>query len=162
MKRIVLLIFLFSLIISTSASLAQQLGSANYTSESECFTIRPDGSMIVRCTGTGPNKAIALQQARKSALYDVIFKGFIGKGSNCTCKPMLTSVSVYENNKYYFDDFFSSKTVCKRYAVRYRPQKINGNNIVYLSNGVKVYVVYKVYVNRLSKKLSLDGIKNNN
>ena len=52
-----------------------------------------DGSMTVRAWGKGKDKADALEQARKNALYDVIFKGVKKGEGTFNARPIIYEVN---------------------------------------------------------------------
>lgn len=80
---------------------------AFYTFETECMGNTMDGAIVLKVWGQGASRADAVTQAKKKAIYDVIFKG-VQKGL-CNFKPLLFEVNAEEKHKAYFDNFFSDK-----------------------------------------------------
>ena len=62
------------------AAIALLLGTSVFAQETECIGKEMDGSLTLRVWGTGRNRTDALEQAKKQAIYDVIFNG-ITKGN---------------------------------------------------------------------------------
>lgn len=65
-----------------------------------------DGTVTLRAWGHGYNKAHAIENARKEAVRQIIFKGFIGTGDG-NIRPLLNEVNAEERYQYYFTKFFS-------------------------------------------------------
>lgn len=78
--------------------------TAFYTFETECVTDPMDGSVVLRAWGQGATRADAVEQAKRQAVHDVIFKG-IQKGG-CRFKPLLYEVNAEEKYQSYFNNFF--------------------------------------------------------
>ena len=79
--------------------------NAFYTFDTECMGSEMDGSVVLRAWGQGHSRSAAMEQAKKQAVYDVIFEG-VRKGQ-CNFKPLLFEVNAREKYQAYFDKFFS-------------------------------------------------------
>ena len=90
------------------ASCSPQYHTAtNYNIETECMGVELDGSQTVKAWGKGKDRDDAVEQARKNAVRDVIFKG-ISKGNNeCNFKPLIVEVQAAEKYEDYFFKFFA-------------------------------------------------------
>ena len=75
-----------------------------------------DGSMTVRAWGKGKDKADALEQARKNALYDVIFKGVKQGEGTFNARPLIYEVNAETKYEYYFNKFFADGGEYTTYA----------------------------------------------
>lgn len=73
--------------------------------ETTCLGSGHDGSETVRAWGSGNTKAEAIEQARKNAVYGVVFKGI--KGKDCTVSTIVHEVNAAERYADYFNPFFS-------------------------------------------------------
>lgn len=74
--------------------------------ETECLNVELDGSETVRVAATGRNKTDAVEQGKKNATREIIFKG-IRKGSGgCSIRPLIMEVNAEEKYQYYFNVFF--------------------------------------------------------
>jgi hypothetical protein len=80
----------------------------HYTYETECLGSELDGSYTVRAWGVGRNQVDAMDQARKNAVRDVVFKGITKGKSDCQVKPILMEVNAQDKYRDYFNQFFSS------------------------------------------------------
>ena len=54
--------------------------SAYVNYETICMSVDLDGSQTLRVWGKGSTQADAIEQAKKNAVYDVLFKGIHGTG----------------------------------------------------------------------------------
>ena len=75
-----------------------------------------DGSITVRAWGKGKNKPQALEQARRNALHDVIFKGITQGEGGLTTRPLIYEVNAQEKYEYYFNRFFAEGGEYVNYA----------------------------------------------
>ena len=65
-----------------------------------------DGTVTFRTWGHGYNKAHAIENARKEAVRQILFKGLTGTGDG-NLRPLLTEVNAEEKYQYYFSKFFA-------------------------------------------------------
>lgn len=84
--------------------------------ETECLGVELDGSQTLRVWGTGKDKADAIEQAKKNAVRDVIFKGINAGTGECNKKPLLLEVNAQEKYEYYFNAFFKDGGAYKKYV----------------------------------------------
>ena len=75
--------------------------------QTECLGTHQNGSQMLRAWGKGKNKATALENARKTAVFDVIFKGINAGNSECSKKPLLNEVNARERYESFFNSFFA-------------------------------------------------------
>lgn len=82
--------------------------SVSYKSlEIECLNSERDGSQTLRVWGEGRNKNDAIEQAKKDAVYAVIFKGIRGgTEKGCNVHPIVFEVNAEKKYEYYFNTFF--------------------------------------------------------
>lgn len=105
MKITFLLLGLLLLLCNRQAA-AQSYG-APYASV-ECVNVELDGSITVRVTGSGRNRLDAKEQARKNAVYNVIFKGVKIAGKNSTLsRPLIYEVNAEEKYEQFVNEFFA-------------------------------------------------------
>lgn len=74
--------------------------------ETICMGVERDGSQTLRVWGKGSTKADAIEQAKKNAVYDVLFTGIRGNGE-CNQRPLVPEVNARERYAKYFNPFFS-------------------------------------------------------
>ena len=84
-KRIFKTILLLALGFMSHVSAQRNSNIGFYIIEPECLGVELDGSVTLRSWGTGRNRIDAVDQAKKNAVYHVLFKG-IRKG-NPECSP---------------------------------------------------------------------------
>ena len=80
--------------------------SSYHSFESECLGVELDGSETLRAWGRGKNRTDAIEQAKKNAVRDVLFKGVAAGSRECSVRPLVTEVNAQERYAYYFNDFF--------------------------------------------------------
>ena len=73
-----------------------------------------DGSITVRSYGEGKRKADAREQARKNAVYTIMFKGIEAKGQ--PIRPLVTEANAYERHEDYFATFFADGGTYKEFV----------------------------------------------
>ncbi len=86
------------------------------TFETECLGTELDGSQTLRSWGKGKDKADAIEQAKKNAVRDVIFKGINAGSGECSKKPLILEVNAQEKYEYYFNAFFKDGGAYKKYV----------------------------------------------
>lgn len=85
---------------------ADSTNSAYYNSDTECLGVELDGSQTLRVWATGRNKTDAIEQCKKNAVNEVIFKGIQSGNGGCSNKPLIMEVNAKEKYEYYFNVFF--------------------------------------------------------
>ena len=91
----------------SSSYAQQQHTAANYNNETECMGVELDGSQTVKAWGKGKDRNDAVEQARKNAVRDVIFKGIRNGNDECNMKPLIVEVQAAEKYEDYFFEFFA-------------------------------------------------------
>ena len=91
----------------TPIHISSDYASANF--QTECMRVELDGSQTLRAFGKGKNKKEAIEQAKKNAVRDVIFKGINAGSSECNKRPLVNEVNAIEKHSYYFNLFFKDK-----------------------------------------------------
>lgn len=76
-----------------------------------------NGIQLLRAWGKGNNKSEAITRARKAALEAVLFSGITDGSSACSPKPLLPGANARENNRDFFNAFFSDKGAWAKFAV---------------------------------------------
>lgn len=91
---------------SCSKKTTEVVSSAAYTNfQTTCMGVEHDGSQTLRAWGKGNNKADAVEQAKKNAVNDVLFKGIKGTGP-CNTTPLVPEVNARQRYARYFNPFF--------------------------------------------------------
>ena len=90
--------------ISISCSSKKSI-AANYSNPTECLGVELDGSQTLKAWGNGRNRQDAVDQAKKNAIRDVIFKGIRDGKSECNTKPLVFEVNAQDKYEDYFNVF---------------------------------------------------------
>lgn len=125
--------------------------------ETECLGVEGDGSQTLRAWGLGRNKSDAVEQAKKNAVYDVIFKGIKAGVAGCNTRPLIGEVNARERYEEYFDRFFMDGGEYKDYisgADEKRFSKSKSKNKV----GARYGVTVRVLRSELRAQLKADGL----
>lgn len=105
MKRFALILFATTILVvgcSTSYQSAMQSGpSIQYLNN------QGDGSITVRVSATGKTRRDALGQARKYAVWQVLFRGVNVTDNVLLSKPLVTEVNAEEKYQAFFNTFFA-------------------------------------------------------
>jgi hypothetical protein len=156
MKKIFNIVFVCLFCTLMSCNTSNKLG-AYYTYETECLGTELDGSYTLRAWGIGRNAVDAIEQARKNAVRDVIFKG-ITKGRNeCQIKPILFEVNAYDRYRDYFNRFFTDKGPYNKY-VNYKDKRAGSSKRQRTDAEIKKGVIVRVKYAELREKLIQDSI----
>ena len=86
------------------------------TFETTCLGSSMDGTMRVMAWGTGPSKAIAIENAKRNALRDVIFKGIKSGSAECNKNALTYEMNAQERYEDYFNAFFADGGAYLRYV----------------------------------------------
>ncbi len=109
--RFSILVVLFSVCILS----AQDKLGGNYVYETECYGSELDGSITVKAWGNGRNQSDAVEQAKKNAVRDIIFKGIQNGKSDCSRVPLLLDPNAQQKFQEYFFNFFTDSGEYKNY-----------------------------------------------
>ncbi|MBL0047198.1 MAG: hypothetical protein IPP32_03775 [Bacteroidetes bacterium] len=90
-----------------SACHPQKKIAGNYTYETECMGTEMDGSQTLKAWGYGKNRVDAVEQAKKNAVRDVLFKGIRNGKTECNVKPVVFDVNAQEKYEDFFNKFFA-------------------------------------------------------
>ncbi len=101
-----------------------------------------DGSQTLRVFGKGKNKADAIEQAKKNAVRDILFKGINAGPGECSQRPLINEVNAQEKYAYYFNPFFKDKGSYRNYVKldEKRLSRIKSSNSTQENWGVVVTV----------------------
>ena len=146
-------LLLLTVIISTpvlgQSSKQQKKTSSYYDFETECLQDKLDGSYIFYTWGKGSDKSEAINQAKKNAINDLLFKG-INKG--CQLNPLIIEINGGVKYKSYVNSFFQ-KDFNDFITIEKSPKKLFKSE-QQTTYGVKVCIK----TDALKKKLIKDNI----
>lgn len=116
------------------------------------------GTYVIRTSGNGRNAAKARQEAKKLAVYEVIFNGVPSASSTVSpLKPLLLEVNAKEKYQDYFNAFFADDGEYENY-ISSRDKKAGSSSWMRNNNEVKCQTVVSVDVSALKAKLVQDNI----
>lgn len=99
--------FLGAISCNTPTQISSDYAYLGFTTE--CLGVELDGSQTLRVFGIGKDKADAIEQAKKNAVRDVIFRGINAGSGECFQRPLINEVNAQEKYSYYFNPFFKDK-----------------------------------------------------
>jgi hypothetical protein len=101
-------ILLLSVLLVILASCGVKVSESYYDQPVKILRAEYDGSYVIRSSGKGRNAAAALAEARKQAVYDVVFNGVPSTTSTVSSlKPLLLEVNAKTKYQDYFNSFFA-------------------------------------------------------
>ena len=163
MKNIIIT-SIFILCIFGSCKLRQQKKTAGYYHyDTECLGVELDGSQTLRTWGIGRNRLDAVEQAKKNAVRDVLFKGILKGKNECNQKPVLFEVNAQEKHEDYFNKFFADKGPYAEFISMKDERIIPGilKEKTKIEDEVNEEVVVRVLRAELKKKMIDDKIISN-
>ena len=95
---------------------AAQTQTVYDTQSIKCLGTELDGSQTLRVTGYGRNRSDAKEQAKKNAVYAVIFDGVRDGVKGCNLRPLVTEVNARERYEDYFNIFFMDNGEYQKYV----------------------------------------------
>lgn len=95
----------FCLVLTSLEAQVSKTGS-DYIFPSRCLGVELDGSVTIECYGKGRNYTDASEQAKKKAVYDVIFFGIKEGNGGCNSNPLIFSPSSQELYSDFIANFF--------------------------------------------------------
>ncbi len=138
--------------------LAALLCWSAFAQETTCISKEMDGSLTLRVMGTGRNKIDAFEQAKKQAVYDVLFKGITKGNTDYNMRPVMTEVNARQRHQDYFDSFFKDGGEYHKY-VTMQDRRIGSTKVTKRTSiDVTVVTTVRVLVPKLREKLKEDGL----
>lgn len=121
MKNKLILIALSALLIMLTGACSKKStpvskASAYVNYEPTCMGVEHDGSQTLRIWGKGSSKSDAIEQAKKNAVYEVLFNGIKGTGE-CERRPLVSEVNARERYARYFNPFFADGGEYRKFVV---------------------------------------------
>jgi len=160
-NRLVFLIVLCSTFLLGGCGSKKDI-TGNYSYKTECLGTEMDGSLTVRAWGNGRNRSDAIEQARKNAVSDVIFKGITEGTGGCNFRPVVGEVNARQRYESYFDAFFRDNGAFQKFVSK-KDEKISERfkrEPRESRHGSTYGVVLRIKRADLREKLLNDGIIN--
>lgn len=104
------------LLLLATPAIALQAQTGAQPQEVECLGVELDGSQTLRSKGKGKNKADAVEQAMKNAVWAVIFEGIHAGSAGCDMRPIVAEANAREKYEEYFNAFFRDNGGYKDYV----------------------------------------------
>ena len=133
------------------------LAAGAFAQETECISKEMDGSLTLRVWGTGRNKTDALEQAKKQAVYDVLFKGVTRGNTDYNMRPIMTEVNARQRYQDYFDIFFMDRGEYRKY-ISMEDKRVGSTRTRRNYRDVTVGTTVRVLVPQLRARLKEDGL----
>lgn len=128
--------------------------------QTECISVEQDGSQTLRVFGKGRNRKDAVEQAKKDAVYEVLFNGVLKGNKGYNLRPVVTEVNARERYQDYFDIFFMDGGEYLKY-VSMADRRLGSTQKVKDNNAQVGYLVtVRVLIPELRVRLKQDGIIN--
>ena len=147
-----------------SYSVFSQSSTAGYINyKAECLGTELDGSMTLKAWGSGRNNSDAVEQAKKNAVAEILFKGISVGQTVCSRSPLLIDIGAEKKHEEYFATFFSDDGPYKEFVSLKDEQIKHKIKREKKKTDVSVTISVIVRVNRLAlkKKLVADNIMAN-
>ena len=164
MKKILISIIVVGLLLpSCRIKDPQRRIAGNYTFTISCLGTELDGSQTVESWGYGRYRIDAAEQAKKNAVYAVIFDGLKDGREGCEVRPLVNEVNAKEKYEAYFNKFFADKGEYLNY-VSLRDERL-GDKITRdkkgATHGTTRSMIVRVLRPQLKQKLIDDNILKN-
>lgn len=133
----------------------------NWRFEVECAGIGEPGTSLVKVWTYSRSKRVAINQAKKNAVYAIVFRGYSGKAEGCHTQPPLDNDPIMNSKtKAFFDNFFSDTGDYLKFASLSGDGRIGPGDIMRVGKRreYKIGVVVTVMTSRLRKYLESAGV----
>lgn len=157
MKKILFAIATAALLFSAGSVQAKTRKATFQKQAIECLGVEGDGSQTVRVTGTGKNKADAVEQAMKDAVMAVIFDGIRGGMQGCDSRPLISEMNAHDKYEDYFNIFFMDKGEYSKYVTT-EDRRIFSDSRARNKYFKNIRVTVRVYRSELKARLKADGV----
>lgn len=134
--------------------------TGNYPKEPECMGVEMDGSQTLKTWGFGSSRTDAIEQAKKNAVRDVLFKGIRNGKNECDQRPLVAEVNAQEKYEDYFNNFFKDGGPYSKFvSMKDEPAiKIPAKYRNSATDGVEYGLIVRVLRADLKKQLLSDNI----
>lgn len=123
MKKKSVLVIGISLIILSGCASKKITTAAFHNYNTECMGKSMDGSQTLRVWASGRNRANAIEQAKKKAVYDVVFTGITSGSGECNAYPVIDEANARIKYEAYFDTFFADGGAYRQYVTTVNQKK---------------------------------------
>ena len=156
MKRFILVALAIASLVLVGCGVRSSQTFYNY--DSHIISTELDGSYNIRAFGRGRNAVVAYDEARKQAVYDVLFNGVQSSNSRVSSlKPLMLEVNARERYEDYFNAFFADGGAYREFTSLHDTRSLTEN---WHNSKLQVLVQVSITVDRkgLKQKLIEDNI----
>lgn len=156
MKRFILVALAIASLVLVGCGVRSSQTFYNY--DSRIISTELDGSYNIRAFGRGRNAVVAYDEARKQAVYDVLFNGVQSSNSRVSSlKPLMLEVNARERYEDYFNAFFADGGAYREFTSLHDTRILTEN---WHNSKLQVLVQVSITVDRkgLKQKLIEDNI----
>lgn len=155
MKKTLLLTAIAALM--SFADVAAQKITSQRVPAPDCMGVELDGSQTLRAYGSGRNRHDAIQQARKNAVYAVMFDGIRNGAAGCDQRALINEPNAREKYEDYFNAFFRDNGPYVDFVTT-QDQRAASRNRDRERTFVNFAVTVRVLRGELKARLKADGI----
>lgn len=116
MNKQLIFIAVMTLTLLASCKSKEITTAAFHDYTTECIGKSMDGTQTLRVWVSGRNRADAIEQAKKKAVYDVVFAGIQAGGGECNAYPVIDEANARKKYEDYFDLFFADGGAYTQYV----------------------------------------------
>lgn len=158
MKKVYYVFICMLCMMSSCKSKEQVTETAAYHGyQIECLGNSMDGIQTLKVWASGRNRADAIEQAQKRAVYEVTFAGIKSGGGSCNAYPVVDEANARKKYEDYFDRFFSNGGAYKKY-VSIQGQKKSDMEKLEGKGRVTYGIIVEVNRSELRKRFESDNI----
>lgn len=153
--RIIIAALLLAITGTQPIAAQTRIGELGVLPKTQYLNTELDGSITVRSYGEGKRDKDAREQARKNAVYTILFQGITAKGQ--FIRPLVVEANAYERHEAYWSSFFADGGIFSEYATnddeKFTSKKRNHGNTQNIHGAV-----VRVKRGELKARLIKDGI----
>lgn len=116
MNKQLIFIAVMTLTLLASCKSKEITTAAFHDYTTECIGKSMDGTQTLKVWASGRNRADAIEQAKKKAVYDVVFAGIQAGGGECNAYPVIDEANARKKYEDYFDLFFADGGAYTQYV----------------------------------------------
>lgn len=116
MKKTIWILAALAIILLSSCRSKDVVTPALHSYTTECLGKSMDGIHTLRVWASGRNKTDAIEQAKKKAVYDVVFTGIHAGVGECNAYPVVDEANAHKKYEDYFDIFFADGGAYSQYV----------------------------------------------
>lgn len=106
-KKCFIYFLVIGILLLTGCKTKDVTTAAYHGYETECLGKSMDGSQTVRVWASGRNRTDAMEQAKKKAVYDMVFTGVQAGSGDCNAYPIVDEANARKKYEDYFNLFFA-------------------------------------------------------